>query len=63
MAWLRSQGLSLIGVSGALTAAPLAIRECAGLVDLPLLPLDILNAGNWLPRGVAPADVIASQAA
>ena len=63
VAWLRSQGLSLIGVSGALTAAPLAIRECAGLVDLPLLPLDILNAGNWLPRGVAPADVIASQAA
>ena len=63
VAWLQSQGLSLIGVSGALTAAPLAIRECAGLVDLPLLPLDTLNGGGWLPRGVAPVHAVASQAA
>lgn len=61
--WLQSQGLSLIGVSGALTAAPLAIRECAGLVDLPLLPLDTLNGGVWLPRPVAPAGAAKSQAA
>lgn len=50
--WLRSQGVNVIGVSGALTGAPLAMRECAGLVDLPLLPLDTLDGGDWLPQGL-----------
>lgn len=59
--WLQAQGLNVIGVSGALTAAPLAIRECAGLVDLPLLPLATLNGGDWLPQGLRAAD--ASQVA
>ncbi|WP_200374005.1 response regulator [Thiocystis violacea] len=61
--WLRSRGLNLIGVSGALTAAPLAIRECAGLVDLPLLPLDILNGGSWCPQGVGLAVATDARAA
>lgn len=63
VAWLQSQGLNPIGVSGALTAAPLAIRECAGLVGLPLLPLDTLNGGAWRPSSAAAAGAAESRAA
>ena len=61
--WLRAHGLTPIGVSGTLTAAPLAIRECATLVDLPLLPLDVLNEGGWRPVGVGQAGAAESRAA
>lgn len=47
LAWLRDQGHSVIGISGALTAAPLATRECQGLVDVPVLTLDTLHSGRW----------------
>jgi molybdopterin-guanine dinucleotide biosynthesis protein len=62
--WLQAQGLNVVGVSGALTAAPLAMRECAALVDLPLLTLDTLNSGRWVPRGSpqAPGSDASSQA-
>lgn len=64
VSWLRDQGVNVIGVSGALTAAPLAMRECAGLIDLPLLPLSTLNSGDWLPAGVTlPAAVTSTRAA
>ncbi len=45
--WLREQGINVIGVSGALTAAPLAVRECATLIDLPMLDLNTLHDGQW----------------
>lgn len=45
--WLRAQGINVIGVSGALTAAPLAIRECSTLIDLPVLDLNTLHIGQW----------------
>lgn len=53
--WLQDRGLNVIGVSGALTASPLAMRECESLVDVPLLDLDTLGGGAWLPQGVAGA--------
>ncbi len=45
--WLREQGINVIGVSGALSAAPLAVRECSTLLDLPVLDLDTLHDGKW----------------
>jgi CheY-like chemotaxis protein len=45
--WLQAQGLNVIGVSGMLTAAPLAMRECAALVYVPVLALEQLNGGKW----------------
>lgn len=51
--WLTRHGLNVIGVSGALTAAPLAMRECSVLVDVPLLDLETLDGGQWVPQGVA----------
>ncbi len=45
--WLREQGIEVVGVSGALTCAPLAMRECAGLIDLPILGLPTLTQGRW----------------
>ena len=61
--WLRQHGCNVIGVSGALTAAPLATRECAALVDVPLLTLDVLNGADWMPDGVRPAAANDSQIA
>lgn len=49
VAWCREQGLNVVGVSGVLTAAPLAIRECAGIVDVPVLDAATLGAGEGLP--------------
>lgn len=47
--WLTAQGINVVAVSGALTAAPLAMRECATLIDLPVLAMGMLNGGNWCP--------------
>jgi DNA-binding response OmpR family regulator len=47
LSWLRKQGLEVLAVSGALTAAPLAIRECERLIDVPVLTLQKLNRGRW----------------
>ncbi|HET9578448.1 MAG TPA: DUF1611 domain-containing protein [Usitatibacter sp.] len=53
VAWCREQRLDVIGVSGVLTAAPLAMRECAELVDVPVLDAQTLKGGRWLPASVA----------
>lgn len=53
VAWCREQGLNVVGVSGVLTAAPLAMRECSGLVDVPVLDVQALKSGKWLPAGLA----------
>ena len=47
VSWLQEQGHEVVGVSGALTGAPLATRECEGLVDVPVLTLDTLCKGDW----------------
>lgn len=50
----RRLGLELSAISGAVTASPLAMREVAGLVDVPLLTLPELWEGgaamSWLAR-------------
>jgi molybdopterin-guanine dinucleotide biosynthesis protein len=45
VAWLRERGLPLMGVSGVLTASPLAMRE-AGTIDAPIHDLEALGAGE-----------------
>ena len=63
VAWLRQQKIDVVGVSGALTCAPLAIRECTGLLDLPVLDLPTLAQGQWqlehLHSGVQPEPRVA----
>ena len=44
--WLSKQGVRVIGVSGALTAASLAIGECSGLVSQPVLTSADLAKGK-----------------
>lgn len=41
--WLRERGHDVIAVSGLLTAAPLAMRETADLVESPVIGLDGLS--------------------
>lgn len=41
--WLRDRGLRVLGVSGVLSASPLAIREAAATIDAPVLTLDELG--------------------
>ena len=41
--WLRERGHDIIAVSGLLTAAPLAMRETADLVEPPVIGLDGLS--------------------
>ncbi|MCK6370377.1 MAG: DUF1611 domain-containing protein [Gammaproteobacteria bacterium] len=40
--WLEQRGIPILAVSGALTAAPLAIQECQQLTGLPVLRRDDL---------------------
>lgn len=47
VSWLREQGFNVIGISGALTCAPLAVRECEGLIDLPIVDRETLHRGQW----------------
>lgn len=42
LAWLRQRGLPIYGVTGLLTASPLAMREAAAATDAPVLDLRAL---------------------
>jgi hypothetical protein len=59
--WLSERGLPVLGVSGALTASPLAIREAAQATGLPVLDLgQLADAGVAGRLGVAVgADAVA----
>lgn len=46
LAWLRKHGLRVLGVSGVLTASPLAVREAEVTIDVPVLPLERLGADS-----------------
>jgi hypothetical protein len=43
--WLRSAGLHVVAVSGALTASPLATAEAAAITGLPCLTIEQLDLG------------------
>jgi len=47
ISWLRKQGVRVVGVSGAMTCAPLSMQECAGLIDLPIVDQQTLIDGRW----------------
>jgi len=42
--WLRERGLPVLGVSGLLTASPLAVREAERALDVPVFDLEALGA-------------------
>jgi len=55
---MQGAGLSVAAISGRLTASPLAMREAAGLVDLPIIGLPELEGGEtptrWIESRPAP---------
>jgi hypothetical protein len=46
--WLRRHRLPVLAVSGALTQAPLAMREAQQATHLSVLDLELLCSGDWL---------------
>ncbi len=50
--WLEQQGIEVAAISGAITASPLAVRECSTLTPLPILGRRQLKEGEWMPPGV-----------
>jgi molybdopterin cofactor biosynthesis protein B len=55
--WLRKRGIPVLGISGLLTASPLAMREAGAASGLPVLSQETLRAGSWRPDEVAAATV------
>ncbi len=60
-AWLEKQGSEVAAISGAVTASPLAMRECGTLTSLPILERVQLRAGEWMPPGVGLSGAVALQ--
>lgn len=54
--WLRERGHGVVAVSGVLTAAPLAMRETAALLDVPVVDLDGLS-DRYVSRSLLARDV------
>jgi dethiobiotin synthetase len=44
--WLRERGLPVVGVSGRVTASPLAAREASASANVPVLDLEALGAAD-----------------
>jgi CheY-like chemotaxis protein len=53
---LGQLGIEAVAVSGALTAAPLAVRELATLTTLPILNRTDMKCGVWVPPRVRQAN-------
>jgi hypothetical protein len=47
---LQARGHRVLGVSGLITASPLATREAAGAVSVPVVSNGDIAAGIWLPN-------------
>lgn len=58
----QSLELEIVAVSGSVTASPLAVREAAAFVDLPVLGLSALCEGTEPKRWLAPAAPLAGLA-
>lgn len=52
--WLEQHGLPVIAVSGALTRAPLAIREATAALDVSILDMATLNSATGAANLIAP---------
>ena len=61
VAWLRDQGLPVVAAGGLVTASPLASREAARSLGLPLLTLDELASPEVSPRLLGSPAVGAAQ--
>jgi hypothetical protein len=46
VSWLRERDLPVVGLSGLLTASPLAMREAAGVCGVPVYDLEALGAAE-----------------
>lgn len=46
---LQAKGLPIVAVSGLITASPLAAREAASSIDVPVVPNGEIACGVWLP--------------
>lgn len=51
---LIDRSITPIALAGRMTSSPLAVREAAAVVDVPIVSLDELMAGSWLPARLAP---------
>ncbi len=51
--WLRRRNLTVASVSGVMTASPLAMREAAGALDVPVLTIEDLATADVV-RGLFP---------
>ena len=52
---LTERNLPVIAVSGLLTASPLATREAAAALGMPVIGAEDMNKGKWLPKVVSRA--------
>ena len=47
---LKKLGLSVLVVSGVITSSPVALREARKALKVPVLKLETIRTGCWLPR-------------
>jgi hypothetical protein len=48
--WLKERGLTPWAIAGCLTSSPLAVRETRNVVSEPIVSLDDLGSGCWMPE-------------
>ena len=47
--WLADKSITPVALTGRMTSSPLAVREAARTVPMPIVPLDDLVHGSWQP--------------
>lgn len=50
---LATHAITPIALAGRMTSSPLAVREAQNLTDAPIVPLDDLIEGKWMPARLA----------
>lgn len=55
---LKRLGLSVLCVSGVITSSPMALREARRALTIPVLKLETVRTGCWLPSRQLPAAAI-----
>ena len=48
--WLQGQGIEIFGVSGLVTASPLATREAQAALPVAVVDIESIRSGRWLPQ-------------
>ena len=52
---MNNFGLSVLCVSGVITSSPVALREARAALKVPVLDLEAIRTGGWLPQQYFPA--------